>query len=85
MHTTARVADMLGGNHAMVGLLAATCEIATAAAEGGTRVALDNNLRRCDFSLVSTDAMVPGPALATGTVIVRTSRVPSGRGGTPVR
>ncbi len=49
---------------------AATFEMASAAAEGGTRVVLDNKLRRCDFSLVSTDAMMPGPALATGSAIV---------------
>lgn len=70
MHTTARVAASSAAV-AMVASWAATCGMATAAAAGGIRVALDNKLRRCDFSLVSTDAMVPGPALATGTAIVR--------------
>ncbi|MGO9184489.1 hypothetical protein [Mycobacterium sp.] len=70
MHTTARVATCSAAIALMV-CSAATSEMATAAAEGGTRVTMDNKLRRCDFSLVSTCTMLPGPALATGTAIVR--------------
>lgn len=50
---------------------AAGIDAASAAADGGTRVVLDNKLRRCDFSLVSTDAAVPRTALATGMALVR--------------
>lgn len=52
---------------------AATSETATAAAEGGTTVALDNYLRRCDFSRVQTATMVPHPMLGTGSALIHTS------------
>ncbi len=73
MHTMARVAT-ISGAYTMTVLSAAALDmaflIATAGAEGGTRVVLDNKLRRCDFSLVSTDAWVPAPALASGMAVV---------------
>ncbi|BBX64063.1 hypothetical protein MSAS_32370 [Mycobacterium saskatchewanense] len=49
----------------------ATWGVAGAAAEGGTRVVLDNKLHRCDFSLITEAAMVPRTALATGSAIIR--------------
>ena len=67
MHTTARVATC---SAAMTVLILPAVR---AAAEGGTTVALDNKLHRCDFSLVSTAAMVPHPALATGSALIRRS------------
>nr|WP_244268783.1 MULTISPECIES: hypothetical protein [Mycobacterium] len=39
---------------------------ATAGAESGTTVVLDNYLRRCDFSRVSVAPQVPSPMLGTG-------------------
>jgi hypothetical protein len=48
-------------------------EITTAAAEAGTIVVLDSDLRRCDFSLISTDPMVAHPGLGTGTTVIRHS------------
>ncbi|CQD05950.1 hypothetical protein BN000_01174 [Mycobacterium europaeum] len=52
---------------------AATFEIIGAAAEGGTTVALDNYLRRCDFSRVSVAPQVPRPMLGTGSALINTS------------
>lgn len=52
---------------------AATFEIVNAAAEGGTTVALDSALRRCDFSRVTEAAMVPRPPLGTGAALITTS------------
>lgn len=52
---------------------ATTVAIGTAAAEGGgTTVAFDNYLRRCDFSKISTAPQVPGPMLGTGSAVIRT-------------
>jgi hypothetical protein len=48
-------------------------EITTATAEAGTILVLDSDLRRCDFSLISTDPMVAHPGLGTGTAVIRHS------------
>lgn len=73
MHTLTR----LGTCTAAVTLLitpASSLAIRTAAAEGGgTTVAFDTYLRRCDFSKVSIAPKVPGPILGSGSAIVRTS------------
>ncbi|HTX94643.1 MAG TPA: hypothetical protein VME67_07245 [Mycobacterium sp.] len=52
---------------------AAAVNSAQAAAEGGTRVVLDNVLRLCDFSRVTIAPMVPHPALATGMALIHTA------------
>lgn len=52
---------------------AATFEIANAAAAGGTRVVLDSDLRRCDFSLISETAIVPRAPLGTGMAVISTA------------
>jgi hypothetical protein len=52
---------------------AATFEIANAAAESGTRVALDAEQRRCDFSLVTTTPMVPRALMGDGSAVISTS------------
>ncbi len=52
---------------------AATLASSNAAAQGGTTVALDGYLRRCDFSSVSVAPMVPHPALATGSALIHTA------------
>ena len=44
-----------------------------AGAEGGTTVALDNYLRRCDFSRVGVAPKVPSPMLGTGSALIHTS------------
>ncbi|MEE6178104.1 hypothetical protein [Mycobacterium sp. 050134] len=49
---------------------AATWGFGNAAAQAGTRVVLDNKLRRCDFSLITEAAMVPRTALATGSAVI---------------
>ena len=49
---------------------AATFEMVKAAAESGTRVALESDLRRCDFSLVTTGPPVPHPSLGCGSVVI---------------
>jgi hypothetical protein len=73
MHTLTR----LGTRAAAVTLLiapAASLAVGTASAEGGgTTVALDNYLRRCDFSKVAIAPKVPSPMLGSGSAIVRTS------------
>ncbi|MEB3984234.1 hypothetical protein OQ968_23600 [Mycobacterium sp. 663a-19] len=48
---------------------AATFEMVKAAAEGGT-VGLASDLRRCDFSLVTTGPPVQRPRLGSGTVVI---------------
>jgi hypothetical protein len=50
---------------------AAIFSIANASAE--TRVALDSNIRRCDFSLVSTAPWVPKSGLGSGSANIRSS------------
>ncbi|OBI85265.1 hypothetical protein [Mycobacterium sp. 1245805.9] len=52
---------------------AATLAIATATAEAGTRVALDSDDRRCDFSLVRTTPTVPRAILGDGSAVISTS------------
>jgi hypothetical protein len=52
---------------------AATFGIVNAAAEGGTRVALDAAERRCDFSKVTTAARVPRPLMGSGSAVISTS------------
>lgn len=52
---------------------AATFEMVKAAAEGGTRVVLDSDLRRCDFSLASSAAPVSRPRLGSGSVLIHTA------------
>ncbi|OIN80546.1 hypothetical protein [Mycobacterium malmoense] len=72
MHTLARL-----GTHAATLTLvitpAATFEIVRGAAEGATTVVLDGDLRRCDFSLVTTAPMVPRPGLGTGSALIHTT------------
>nr|WP_244184746.1 hypothetical protein [Mycobacterium scrofulaceum] len=51
----------------------ATSGAATAGAEGGTTVVLDNYLRRCDFSRVSVAPQVPSPMLGTGSATIHTT------------
>ncbi|BBZ50479.1 hypothetical protein H7H82_23220 [Mycobacterium heidelbergense] len=66
---------------ARLGIYAATLTMAMspatareiAAAEGGTTVVLDGDLRRCDFSLVTIAAMVPRPPLGTGSALIHAS------------
>ncbi len=72
MHTLTRLGTCAAAITVVI-TPAATFEITKAAAEGGTTVVLDNYLRRCDFSRVSVDPMVPSPALATGSVLIHTA------------
>lgn len=72
MHTTARLATCSTAIAALT-LPATTWGVVGAGAENGTIVALDAKLRRCDFSLVNTTAMVPRTALGTGTAVIRRS------------
>lgn len=69
MHTLARLGTCTAAITVVIAP-ATTFEIIKAAADGGTTVVLDNNLRRCDFSLVSEAPMAPHPALATGSVLI---------------
>ncbi len=52
---------------------AATFEVAGAAAEGGTTVAMDSYERRCDFSEVTEAAWIPRPPEGTGSALISTS------------
>ena len=52
---------------------AATFEMVKAAAENGTRVALDNDLRRCDFSLVAGERPITRPGLGSGSALIHTA------------
>ncbi|MFZ1177643.1 MAG: hypothetical protein WAO15_15495, partial [Mycobacterium sp.] len=72
MHMLIRLGTCTAAITAMI-CPAATFEIMTAAAEGGTTVVLDNYLRRCDFSRVSVAPMVPHPMLATGSALIHTA------------
>ncbi|ORA20123.1 hypothetical protein [Mycobacterium arosiense] len=73
MHTPIR----LGSYPAAVTVpivLAASSAIGIAAAEGGgTAVAFDNYLRRCDFSKISIAPKVPSPMLGSASAIIRVS------------
>jgi hypothetical protein len=72
MHTLARLGTCAAAI-TMAITPAVTFEVVTAAASGGTTVVLDSNLRRCDFSRVTTAPKVPRVALGTGSVLVRTT------------
>ncbi|MCV7377079.1 hypothetical protein BST11_13595 [Mycobacterium alsense] len=72
MHTQARLGICSAAIAAMT-CPAATLGIVTAAADGGTTVVLDSTLRRCDFSRVTEAALVPRPALGTGSALINTS------------
>ncbi len=72
MHTWARV-GVCGAVIAVAMTAVTGFEIARAAAEAGTIVVLDSDLRRCDFSLISTDPMVAHPGLGTGSAVIRHS------------
>ncbi|MFZ1177673.1 MAG: hypothetical protein WAO15_15655 [Mycobacterium sp.] len=72
MHMLIRLGTCTAAITAMI-CPAATFEIITAVADSGTRVVLDGDLRRCDFSLVSSAAMVPRPRLGTGSVLIHTA------------
>lgn len=72
MHTFVRV----GACGAVIAAAVTTVmgvEITRAPAEAGTIVVLDSDLRRCDFSLISTDPMVAHPGLGTGSAVIRHS------------
>src|SRR6201992_2894689 len=69
MHTFVRV-GVCGAVIATAIPTLGNLEIARAAAESGTFVALDSDLRRCDFSLISTDPMVAHPGLGTGASLI---------------
>ena len=72
MHTWTRV-GACGAALAVAMTTLMSFEIARAAAESGTTVVLDSDMRRCDFSLVTTGPRVPQTGLGTGTAIVRHS------------
>jgi hypothetical protein len=69
MHTWARV-GVCGAVIAVAVSAVTGFEVARAAAESGTIVVLDSDLRRCDFSLISTDPMVAHPGLGTGSAVI---------------
>jgi hypothetical protein len=72
MHTLTRI----GTSAAAIAVLISpvtTLGAVKAAAESGTRVALDSDIRRCDFSLVAAAPKVPQPALGTGSALIHTS------------
>jgi hypothetical protein len=52
---------------------ATTVGIGKAAAEGATTVALQGELRRCDFSVVSSAPSVQHPGLGTGSALIHTA------------
>ena len=72
MHTLTRLGTCTAAI-AVVMSPAVTFEIIKAAAEGATTVALDGELRRCDFSVVGTAPMVPRPSLGTGSALIHAS------------
>jgi hypothetical protein len=72
MHTLARLGTYAATLTVVISP-AATFEITKAAADGGTTVALDSDLRRCDFSLVSTAPMVPRAQLGNGSALIHNS------------
>ena len=52
---------------------AVTFGIVGATAEAGTTVALDGDLGRCDFSMMSTVPMEQSPDLGTGSALIHTA------------
>jgi hypothetical protein len=70
MHTLAGL-GACAATLTLVNTPAVTFEIANAAAESGTRVALDSDLRRCDFSRVDTGAPVQHPRLGSGSALIQ--------------
>ncbi len=71
MHTLTRLGTCTAAITAVI-TPAATLGIGQAAADG-TRVALQSNLRRCDFSLVTFAPMVLHPRLASGSALIHTA------------
>ncbi len=69
MHTLTR----LGTCAATLSVVIPTAGFQIAKATADTRVGLDSDLRRCDFSLVSTAAMVPRPGLGSGLAVIHMS------------
>lgn len=72
MHTLARLRTCAAAITVVISP-AATFEIIKSAAEGGTRVALDSDLRGWDFSLDSTFPMVPRTGLGTGSALIHSA------------
>jgi hypothetical protein len=72
MHTLTRL-GAYAATLTVVVTPAATFEVVKAAAENGTRVSLESDLRRCDFSLVTTGPPVSHPRLGTGSVVIHTA------------
>jgi hypothetical protein len=72
MHTLTRLGTYTAAITVVISP-AATFEIIKAAADGGTRVVLDSDLRRCDFSLVSAAPMVQRPRLGTGSALIHSA------------
>jgi hypothetical protein len=69
MHTVTRLAAY-AATLTVVIAPAATFAMVKAAAESGTRVAMDSDLRRCDFSLVAEGPAAPRPALGSGSAVI---------------
>jgi hypothetical protein len=72
MHTLTRLGAYAATLTAVI-TPAATFETVRAVAESGARVSLNSDLRRCDFSLVTTGAPLSHPALGTGSVLIHTA------------
>ncbi|OBI16887.1 hypothetical protein A5712_02695 [Mycobacterium sp. E2327] len=72
MHTLTRLGTCTAAI-AVVIAPAETFEIGNAAAESGTRVALDGSERRCDFSLVTTAPTMPRALEGDGSAVISTS------------
>jgi hypothetical protein len=72
MHTLARLGTCAAAITVVISP-AATFEIIKSAAEGGTTVALDSDLRLCDFSRVNTFPKVPRAALGSGSAQIHTA------------
>jgi hypothetical protein len=72
MHTLTRLGAYAAALTVMI-TPAATVEMVKAAAENGTTVGLEGDLRRCDFSLVPTGPPVSHPRLGSGSVLFHTA------------
>jgi len=72
MHTLTRVGTCTAAIAVAI-FPAATLEIARAAAESGTRVALQSAERLCDFTKVAIAPRLPRPMMGTGLAIINTS------------